>query len=1373
MVQNPAARLSWLHISDIHFYPENEWRDSSARKALLRYLEDCFSRQELPKPDLIFCTGDIAFGETRAASMRKQYTAAREFFDRLRVICGTEGAPLPIERLYVVPGNHDVNRKRIDPEFQQRLVTCAKQASYYEGEVNKSLARGDKAYKQALKRLDEYGAFIKAYLPHQVDPKGRHIYGCTLPINGIEVGIAGFNSAWSCAGDEDDRRLWLAGYYQFDRAREALESAYVRIGLIHHPIDWLNPADHEIARRRIPADFDFWLHGHTHSAWVEPHQSHVAISAGAVGAEVQDEFGINLVSLDMASGNGNVHLHSFSTKSREWAIYPIPGFAPRGIWLLDLKERLKLASASREASTDDILSQSLSRGLMLAFGALAGWTTHHALQTLGVKVRTYFARRSALNDVETAIADALVQERGSFETDWTADGVDQVVQALERACREPAAAQILGALIVEHMKVGGGDLSDMLGGRIDAEDNLQPLLSDACRDRAALLLSSLRARVTGAEGIQDAFALAAHLTTMNQLSGFSRKIASSLDRIAVQRAYLQDEAAERDLDEKQTTELGNYLAYLRDHELALSKLPLTSAAALERPPPRLKDLYVPLQVRETSRHKHTPRRRPRGESRSTDDKASANAEPQETEIGGILAAHRRVVLLAPVGSGKTTLLSYAALAFADARPGDVAGWPGGSLVPIFIRLRSFAGFLKEQSDFNSAALNAIIAYLSHHYSNSQGLDLSANFFVDLLSAGGCGVFFDGLDEVPLAQRADVAEHVSDFIRFFSKALPVDHAQRENVFLLSSRPKGFEPVEAILAKAAPVRRELKPLDPRGVRSLIRRILEYLEPDHNTLNQDFSILSRAIENREDLAEIASTPLFCTSLVQVYKIHGADLPARRVDVLEEIVVLLLGFWKAQDDRSSRRDEDDVDGGLKLETRVEYKRRRLAHVALQMQLSGKRAEIDFPTLVDTLVAFLRDREGVEEAKGPQLAERFVDESHERSGLLIETDPSAPRIFAFSHEGFREFLVGEAMRNQGEEELSRLALDHIDDPTWEEVIVLLAANRALSDKAREDLLEKCVAAADQRFTAENIESWARHLTVTGRMVRDMGDYLPRHIKGRYQLKLLTEIARSDGQLAHRSGIALGLDEIGWRASGTFAFGTPHTLGNNHFQLALHPVTNGQYRRFMEASDFSDFDLWAQPTALTTSGRLRTLSSEFQSWWFANGNYDKRIPKSWHDPKFGIAHSGLPVVGISWFEAVAYCRWLERHWNELDEGQGEQAPSPIRVRLPYEREWDIATAYAVGGEVRFGRANIDKAIDQTLPVGMLEADSIGVVQEAVGNVWEWQAGYVDLSFRGIALRGGSFATAIDVLGRDLRGWTPANNRENDVGFRVLIELREQ
>jgi len=41
----------------------------------------------------------------------------------------------------------------------------------------------------------------------------------------------------------------------------------------------------------------------------------------------------------------------------------------------------------------------------------------------------------------------------------------------------------------------------------------------------------------------------------------------------------------------------------------------------------------------------------------------------------------------------------------------------------------------------------------------------------------------------------------------------------------------------------------------------------------------------------------------------------------------------------------------------------------------------------------------------------------------------------------------------------------------------------------------------------------------------------------------------------------------------------------------------------------------------------------------------------------------------------------------------------------------------------------------------------------------------------MALRGGSFATDVEDLGLDLRGWAAADRRDNDVGFRILIELR--
>ena len=35
-----------------------------------------------------------------------------------------------------------------------------------------------------------------------------------------KVGIAGFNSAWSCAGLEDDRTLWLAAEWQFNSIKD-------------------------------------------------------------------------------------------------------------------------------------------------------------------------------------------------------------------------------------------------------------------------------------------------------------------------------------------------------------------------------------------------------------------------------------------------------------------------------------------------------------------------------------------------------------------------------------------------------------------------------------------------------------------------------------------------------------------------------------------------------------------------------------------------------------------------------------------------------------------------------------------------------------------------------------------------------------------------------------------------------------------------------------------------------------------------------------------------------------------------------------------------------------------------------------------------
>jgi len=316
--------LSWLHLSDIHFHPKREWRDSDVRSRLLEYLKDQFRSNEKLRPDFIFCTGDIAFGESQSAPLENQYTQAKLFFDQLLGVCGQNGTPLSKSRLFVVPGNHDVNRKAINADAQSTLIRWAERANEHADTINQRFEDKSVEFQDAIKRLDKYSKFVEEYLPHQHDPHGRHHYSRKIEVDGMTVGISGFNSAWTCAGPEDDRNIWLAANWQFNRAHQELEGSNIRIGLIHHPVDWLNTVERDVATRAIAGDFDFWLHGHSHNAWVTPVQSHITLAAGAIGAASSDEFGINLVFLDAGSQTGVAHLHNKKSGTSGWTIEVAP-----------------------------------------------------------------------------------------------------------------------------------------------------------------------------------------------------------------------------------------------------------------------------------------------------------------------------------------------------------------------------------------------------------------------------------------------------------------------------------------------------------------------------------------------------------------------------------------------------------------------------------------------------------------------------------------------------------------------------------------------------------------------------------------------------------------------------------------------------------------------------------------------------------------------------------------------------------------------------------------------------------------------------------------------------------------------------------------
>ena len=315
--------LTWLHLSDLHCCKaKTGWDAARVLEALREDLEKL--RDEGLSPDLVLFTGDAAFGELPGSPIADQFDEARRFFDGILKICG-----LSPERLFLVPGNHDVNRKKISKRLK---VTPS--------DVLDMLRDADEDWAFSMRRLKDYRAFLRdAGYTHLLDDPDRLIYTRRLEIDGIDVGIAGLNSSWWCSSDEDKGRLWLGGEWQLATVEEEIRDADVKIGLIHHPLGWFTTAEDEpMLQTRFERIFDFHLHGHEHLQWVYPLASGAArIAAGACYARERGErSGYNVVRLDVGTGHADVWLRQYQERSQQWAPISTQGtIDSRGVWTLN------------------------------------------------------------------------------------------------------------------------------------------------------------------------------------------------------------------------------------------------------------------------------------------------------------------------------------------------------------------------------------------------------------------------------------------------------------------------------------------------------------------------------------------------------------------------------------------------------------------------------------------------------------------------------------------------------------------------------------------------------------------------------------------------------------------------------------------------------------------------------------------------------------------------------------------------------------------------------------------------------------------------------------------------------------------------------
>jgi tetratricopeptide (TPR) repeat protein len=194
-----------------------------------------------------------------------------------------------------------------------------------------------------MKPLEDYRRFLEEYgCTHLLQDPDRLIYGHIRDIEGVKVGIAGLNTAWSCGKDGQKGKLWLAGQWQIRTLSQKITDAKVKIALMHHPFNWFNPVEDPQLDRSMRKYFDFLLHGHEHDDWVkELKRGFITISAGACYAGSSKELGYNMVRWDVNRGGGKAWLRTYETKGGGWVPELIAGETDDtgGAWALGNDER--------------------------------------------------------------------------------------------------------------------------------------------------------------------------------------------------------------------------------------------------------------------------------------------------------------------------------------------------------------------------------------------------------------------------------------------------------------------------------------------------------------------------------------------------------------------------------------------------------------------------------------------------------------------------------------------------------------------------------------------------------------------------------------------------------------------------------------------------------------------------------------------------------------------------------------------------------------------------------------------------------------------------------------------------------------------------
>ncbi|MFK8017243.1 MAG: SUMF1/EgtB/PvdO family nonheme iron enzyme, partial [Gammaproteobacteria bacterium] len=770
---------------------------------------------------------------------------------------------------------------------------------------------------------------------------------------------------------------------------------------------------------------------------------------------------------------------------------------------------------------------------------------------------------------------------------------------------------------------------------------------------------------------------------------------------------------------------------------------LLGLTAVEASHGRLRQVYVPAVTTRPPSLEDDGLQSTEPAQRSLRTKISDDEQDRPTLLLDILSTTSAYVPGEP-GAGKSTFCRWLAWVLAnDAVPAHGIAPPEGyaetlpteltGKLPLLVELREFAAHmdckLGEKKWHHQQLETALVAWLDEVKPGG----LTGAVFLQQLGAGKVVLALDGVDEVATVLRHDgsTTHPRACLLSALADALNA-WQQAGNRIVVTSRPYGLSGAET--RKLDLPMQSLAPLPEPLQRLFIERW--YAATDVGRREANTRGLTEHLANRRDLDVLTQSPLLLTALCILFG-QGQRLPDDLFELYDGLVSSVL---------YARYSEDSAQRSLV--------RNRLAAIAYGMHTGVAARERNAPQPQvhnDEADEHLREFAAVNYSLEGTLHEPAERRKSllEKSGLLQAADSDHVQFY---HLSFQEFLSADHVlrTRKTDDDLLAIMRQRGDEKAWRPTLMYLFTGLVKRDAQWGfTLLNALVQRLTREYVSQN-PSLAAYVAQCAEVLVNKQVSLGSLSTQLTQICLDAiedEVEVKDRQIL---GLTLGVlgdprmtkarDPAGFIEipAGEYRDSEGEvTIIDQPFWLGRYLVTNQQYREFINAGGYDIAEFWSEE-GIAWLGR-KTVSE----------------PRLWRDTDFNYPNQ--PVVGISFFEAQAYCHWAGGRLPSKEESRAA-ATGPKGLVYPWGDNWE-------DGICNTG----ESGLEATSPVGLFPRSRHTVfgLEDMAGNVFEWCDSKPDENTSHRVMRGGSWdiasRRACSAYSTAFISW----GRFNNVGFRVL------